>query len=121
MIEWIHIGFLIFLYIVFFIIFTFLKTISKTLDKWIFCSVCFTWASVLTVFAIGYFIFHGAFPLYILTFLFGMSIAGMAGDLNEIMERKTGKSSQTVKFITSKFFIYLLFTIVSLIIIGLII
>lgn len=114
-----YILFLVSLYVLFFIIYTFLKTISKKLDKIIFCSVCFTWASTLIVFSIGY--FQGAFPLYILTFLFAFSLSGIAGDLSEVIRKKTKKSSQTVKFITSKFFVYLSIVVIGLIIIGLII
>ncbi len=92
-------------YLGLFIIFTFLKTISITLDRWIFCTVCFTWATHLVI---G-FIF--LYPAVILTFMLGMTISGIAIK-SEIFLQDREKT-----FPASFFIIQLILTILGLILV----
>jgi hypothetical protein len=102
--ETLNIVILIGLYIIFFVFYTFLKTESKLMDRIIFCSVCFTWASILLLS-----IFF-SFQLPIIALLLGISIGGLSYNLSDFFKDKK-------KFITSHFFVLLLMTIVGLILV----
>jgi len=93
-------------YIVLFIFFSFLKAISKKMDKLIFCSVCFSWATMLII---GLFL---GFNLIILAFLLGMSITGLVYKIDEYLNYKNKT------FIFQHFVIQLIFTIIGLLIIS---
>lgn len=95
------------IYIGLWIFFTILKASSQKLEKLIFCSVCFAWATHLIL----AFIF--SYPMEITTFMLGMTITGIAYKIQE--KRNVDENTSEIKqFLTNFFVMQLLFTIIGL-------